>query len=175
MQTILVTGANGFVGHYLSALLVTNYKVITTGKGPCRINISHKNFHYEAMDFTDESSVKDVFQHVKPAIVIHAGAISKPDECELNKEFAYLTNVTSTQYLLAQSQLFQSFLYTCEPILYLMDRRVCIQKRKRPIRSIIMAKQNGWQSRPFRLMLTIGLLYAGYWCMGTQDLAGIIF
>ena len=109
MQTILITGANGFVGHYLTTLLLKNYKVVATGKGVSRINIVHPNFQYESMDFTSEDAVKEVFQQVKPAVVIHAGAISKPDECELNKEFAFLTNVSATKYLLAQSQLLKSF------------------------------------------------------------------
>jgi dTDP-4-dehydrorhamnose reductase len=109
MRTVLITGANGFLGHYLSSLLINSYKVIATGKGQCRIALSHGNFHYESLDFTDESSVIALFHKVKPDIVIHAGAISKPDECELNKTFAYLTNVTSTNYLLTQAALFKSF------------------------------------------------------------------
>ena len=109
MQSVLITGANGFLGHYLSALLVNSYKVIATGKGPCRIDMLHENFQYETLDFTCEDSVTSVFQRVKPAVIIHAGAISKPDDCELNKEFAYLTNVIATQFLLAQAQALRSF------------------------------------------------------------------
>ncbi|HZH01876.1 MAG TPA: NAD-dependent epimerase/dehydratase family protein, partial [Flavisolibacter sp.] len=33
MQTILITGANGFLGQYLSKLLIKDYKVIATGRG----------------------------------------------------------------------------------------------------------------------------------------------
>ena len=109
MQTVLITGANGFVGHYLVSMLVNNYKVIATGRGPSRITISHKNFQYEHLDFTCEKSVKSIFQNLKPDIIVHAGAISKPDECELNKDFAFLTNVEATKFLLAQSQLLKCF------------------------------------------------------------------
>lgn len=109
MQKVLITGANGFLGHYLSTLLVHQYTVIATGKGPCRIKLIQENFCYEPMDFTQEDAVIKLFQKVKPDIVVHAGAISKPDDCELNKEFAYQTNVVSTQLLLAQSQLLKSF------------------------------------------------------------------
>jgi dTDP-4-dehydrorhamnose reductase len=109
MQKVLITGANGFLGHYLTTLLVNHYKVIATGKGPCRLNLLHENFCYESMDFTQKDSVEAVFQKIKPDIVVHAGAISKPDECELNKEFAYTSNVLSTQYLLTQSRLLKSF------------------------------------------------------------------
>lgn len=109
MQMVLITGANGFLGHYLTTLLVSHYKVIATGKGPCRINLLHENFSYVSMDFTQKDSVEAVFQKIKPDIVVHAGAISKPDECELNKAFAYTTNVESTHHLLDQSRLLKSF------------------------------------------------------------------
>jgi len=110
MQTILITGANGFVGHYLTQQLINeNYRVVATGKGPGRFDIKNKNFLYETMDFTNEESVKAVFQQYKPAIVVHLGAMSKPDDCELNKESAFLTNVTGTLYCLQQAQSFKSF------------------------------------------------------------------
>jgi dTDP-4-dehydrorhamnose reductase len=113
MQTILITGANGFVGFYLSQLLLRKgYKVIATGKGLNRLPFHANNFVYETMDFTNEESVKGVFDKYKPDVVIHSGAMSKPDECELNKEAAFLTNVTGTLYLLhAATQLKSFFLY----------------------------------------------------------------
>jgi dTDP-4-dehydrorhamnose reductase len=109
MQRVLITGANGFLGHYLTALLVNDYKVIATGKGPCRIDLSHANFQYESLDFTQQETVEAIFQKIKPDIVVHAGAISKPDDCELNKDFAYKTNVVATEQLLTQSLLYKSF------------------------------------------------------------------
>ena len=109
MQKVLITGANGFLGNYLTALLVHNYKVIATGKGACRINLPHENFCYESLDFTQKDAVACLFQKVKPDIVVHAGAISQPDTCELNKEFAYQSNVESTKFLLAQSNFLKSF------------------------------------------------------------------
>jgi dTDP-4-dehydrorhamnose reductase len=61
------------------------------------------------MDFTNESQVKDLFARYKPSVVIHCGAISKPDECELNKEAAYLINVTGTSILLTEAKIHKSF------------------------------------------------------------------
>ena len=48
------------------------------------------------MDFTDPFAVHDVFEKYKPEIVVHGGAISKPDDCELNQWQAYLVNVEGT-------------------------------------------------------------------------------
>jgi dTDP-4-dehydrorhamnose reductase len=40
--------------------------------------------------------VHDVFQKTSPGVVVHAGAISKPDECEQHQWQAYLVNVEGT-------------------------------------------------------------------------------
>lgn len=113
----LITGANGFIGHYLTAqLLEKGYEVIATGKGDCRLPYSgHPLFTYAAMDFTDPFAVHDVFEKFRPATVIHAGAEGKPDECELHQWQAYLTNVEGTVTLLsnaAEQQCFFLFLST---------------------------------------------------------------
>ena len=109
MQNILVTGANGFVCSYLIPLLLNTYKVIATGKGDNRLTINHANFEYVNLDFTEEEEVKNVFKKYKPEIIIHAGAISKPDECEQNKELAYKTNVKATDFLLKEAKERKSF------------------------------------------------------------------
>lgn len=108
---ILITGANGFLGYYLvEQLLGKKYSVIATGRGACRLPFSDdKNFEYLEMDFTDPFSIHDVFEKVKPGIVVHAGAMSKPDECETNQMQAYLANVESTVQLLINSEELKSF------------------------------------------------------------------
>lgn len=95
---ILITGANGFLGYYLvRRLLALEHTVIATGKGECRLPFTgDKNFSYEPMDFTDPFAVHDVFHKIKPAVVVHAGAMSKPDECEQQQWQAYLVNVEGT-------------------------------------------------------------------------------
>ncbi len=105
MQTILVTGANGFLGYYLvQQLLQKGYSVIATGKGPNRLPYQDKNFHYYSLDFTSKEDVATVFALKKPGIVVHLGAISKPDECEQNREAAFLSNVTGTVNLLQAAE-----------------------------------------------------------------------
>ncbi len=108
---VLVTGANGFVGHYLVAqLLQKSFTVIATGKGNCRLPFtSNKNFIYISMDFTDPYSVYDVFENYKPDVVVHAGAMSKPDACELNQWEAYVTNTEATLHLLVNAEDNRSF------------------------------------------------------------------
>jgi dTDP-4-dehydrorhamnose reductase len=108
---ILITGANGFLGHYLvAALLKKKYSVIATGKGECRLPFAgYDGFEYATMDFTDPFSVHDVFEKYKPEVLVHAGAISKPDECELQQWQAYLTNVEGTVNMMLNAEEQKSF------------------------------------------------------------------
>lgn len=108
---ILVTGANGFLGYYLTgSLLQRGFPVIATGLGNNRLPYQNNpSFVYEKMDFTDPFAVHDIFEKYKPAIVIHAGAMSKPDECELNQWQCYVTNVEGTLTLLSNAEESKSF------------------------------------------------------------------
>jgi dTDP-4-dehydrorhamnose reductase len=108
---VLVTGANGFLGYYLiEKLLNQQFTVIATGRGECRLPfMQHKNFIYQEMDFTDPFQVHDVFEKHSPEIVIHAGAMSKPDDCELDQWEAYRTNTEATVTLLVNAEENKSF------------------------------------------------------------------
>jgi dTDP-4-dehydrorhamnose reductase len=108
---ILITGANGFLGYYLTReLLKKEYKVIATGKGDCRLPYAgHPLFSYAKMDFTDPFAVHDVFEKYKPSVIVHTGAMSKPDECELNQWQCYIVNVEGTLHLLANAEEQKSF------------------------------------------------------------------
>lgn len=108
---ILITGANGFLGYYLVQLLLQkNFSVFATGQGPCRLPfVEYKNFQYREMDFTNPYQVQDVFEVVKPEVVVHAGAMSKPDECEMNQMMAYRVNVEGTVNLLLNAEDWKSF------------------------------------------------------------------
>ncbi|MBP8115172.1 MAG: SDR family oxidoreductase [Chitinophagaceae bacterium] len=106
---ILVTGANGFLGNYLiQELLRRKHEVIATGKGNCRIKLN-ETFVYEEMDFTNVQSVNNVFDRCKPQVVVHAGAMSKTDECEDNRELAFNVNTQGTINLLMAAKSMSSF------------------------------------------------------------------
>lgn len=108
---ILVTGANGFIGFYIvKKLLLQLHTVIATGKGTCRIPFTnHPGFIYAEMDFTDPYAIDNVFEKYQPEVVIHCGAMGKPDECEQNQAMAYMVNVEATVHLLVNAEVFKSF------------------------------------------------------------------
>ncbi len=104
-MNILLTGANGFVGQYLTERLNKEpYTIIATGKQ----ERGEDEVIYRQMDFTRSAEVEKVFESYRPSFVIHAGAMSNVDECELNKEKAFLTNITGTEILLNASHKYGS-------------------------------------------------------------------
>jgi len=111
---VLITGSNGFLGHYLAQQLLTNHhQVIATAKGGNRLSFQHPGLVYEEMDFTDTSIVNAVFDQHRPSHIIHAGAISKPDACELNKPLADEVNITGTAILLAAAKRYATTFLFC--------------------------------------------------------------
>lgn len=108
---VLLTGANGFLGYYLTEqLLRKGHDVIATGKGDCRLPFTaDKNFAYASMDFTDPFAVHDVFAKYSPEVVVHAGAMSRVDECEQNQWKAYMANVEGTITMLLNAEGKKSF------------------------------------------------------------------
>lgn len=102
---ILITGANGFLAHYLIEQLVANkITVIATARDKYKGEIKNDFLHFAKMDFTDASEVNAVFQQHSPTHIIHAGAISKPDDCESNKPLADKINIDGTKILLTAAQ-----------------------------------------------------------------------
>lgn len=97
---VLITGANGFLGQHLTLFLSQKkFDVIACGRGACRIpGIS--NFIYSSIDLTNKETVYELVQKTNPDVIIHASAISKPDDCEANKENCILQNVEVTKYLI---------------------------------------------------------------------------
>lgn len=105
-QPVMVTGANGFLGHYLCAqLLEKGIPVLATGTGGCRLPYaSHPLLHYESFDIQDAALAASLVSHYRPAQIIHAAALCKPDDCELHPEQAHTINVEGTRHLLGAAE-----------------------------------------------------------------------
>lgn len=114
MISVLITGVNGLLGSYLVPYLISKgYRVIGTGKGPCRLDISNQaHFLYHDIDITYDFKLQSLFSREKPEVVVHAAAITQVDECQLNQENCEEVNVRGTATLLLNAEEFsQHFIF----------------------------------------------------------------
>jgi dTDP-4-dehydrorhamnose reductase len=104
MHTVLITGANGFVGSYLARALSGKANIIATGAGPCRFTQDADTLRYESLDITDRDAVMQLVAREQPTVIVHSAAISKPDVCEQDHELADRINVEGTRHLLEAAE-----------------------------------------------------------------------
>ncbi|MCJ7613140.1 sugar nucleotide-binding protein, partial [Candidatus Bathyarchaeota archaeon] len=62
------------------------------------------------LDLSRLENITEVFNSIKPEIVVHAGALSNVDKCEENKELAWKINVEGTQHIAELSRKHKAFL-----------------------------------------------------------------
>ncbi|BAV08078.1 dTDP-4-dehydrorhamnose reductase [Filimonas lacunae] len=97
---VLVTGANGFLGQHLCLHLdKAGFSVAATGRGDSRLPFAFSQIYYPA-DLTSREEVADLVSQVQPDVIVHAAAMSKPDECNNQRETCLLHNVEVTRYLI---------------------------------------------------------------------------
>ncbi|MEQ8555649.1 MAG: NAD(P)-dependent oxidoreductase [Cyclobacteriaceae bacterium] len=97
---ILLTGANGLFGQHLLTLLANQQdeEVFATGKGLNRNPAG--NYTYLSCDLTNQAEVKKLIELARPDYLIHAAAKTQVDDCEVNRESCWESNVLATGYLL---------------------------------------------------------------------------
>ncbi len=109
---VFVTGANGLLGQHLIRQLVDEGKfaIHATGKGPSRLSYGEKNgVTYHQLDLTDHKRTQALVEKVSPHILIHAAALTQPNDCESNKTACWKINVAATRTLLHAAQKTRSY------------------------------------------------------------------
>ncbi len=116
---IIITGSNGYLGQHLTDFLSKrNFDLIALSRGENK-NIITPNLNYFQIDLTNKESIKEIITRIKPDIIIHNAAMSKPDVCDKNKEECLLQNVTTTEYLLdAASTIGCYFIYVSTDFIF---------------------------------------------------------
>jgi dTDP-4-dehydrorhamnose reductase len=66
--------------------------------------------NFVKLDITGKAQVTEVFQNIKPDVVVHAASLTDVDKCELNKELAWRVNVEGTKNIAEASTQTGSFL-----------------------------------------------------------------
>ncbi len=91
MPKLLVTGASGLLGNWVVAEAENDYDVTPTDI----VQPSHPNA--EKADIADSGEIRQLFQRIKPDIVIHTASETNVDRCETERERAWKINVDGTQ------------------------------------------------------------------------------
>lgn len=99
---VLVTGVNGFLGSYwLEALLKDGVQIVATTSSPLRPGLpTDSAITHHLLDITDSEKVQKIIREERPDAILHAAALSKPDDCERDPTRADRINTTATQHLL---------------------------------------------------------------------------
>lgn len=112
---LLVTGANGMLGQHLIRRLVQEAKFVihATGKGPCRLPYGPANgVYYHDVDLMQFRKVEALVKQIAPQIIIHAAAVTQPNDCAVDPATCWKVNVGATRSLVrAAQQLHAYFIY----------------------------------------------------------------
>ncbi len=96
MQTILITGASGFLGWNLARRLRFQYRVYGT-------YLDHQVFQDQveciAFDLTNLDKIDKLCSTLRPSAIVHTAALSDPDYCEAHHKEALTLNTFATREL----------------------------------------------------------------------------
>jgi len=96
-NTILITGASGFLGWNTAYYLSAKFRVV----GTVHTNVPGAFVPWEVVvaDITKENEVVALVKRVRPKLILHAAALTKPDVCEKEPAMAEAVNVHGTAAL----------------------------------------------------------------------------
>ena len=93
MKKLLITGASGFLGWNLCQLAQQEWQVYGTYFSKA-VEISNGNLI--KVDLRDFDQLKNLFQQIQPAAVIHTAAQSNPNFCQTHPQESAIINVATS-------------------------------------------------------------------------------
>jgi dTDP-4-dehydrorhamnose reductase len=101
---LLITGINGFLGRHLANYLAgKGFSVTATGRNNAKGNILN-SVKFISFDLLNHQQSFEIINELQPTVIIHTAAMSKPDECEQQKELCLQTNFEATKALANAAQ-----------------------------------------------------------------------
>ncbi|MBT3980084.1 MAG: SDR family oxidoreductase [Bacteriovoracaceae bacterium] len=94
MKKILVTGASGFLGHYICREFASDYQVTGTYN---RFHPKTLDCELVQIDLNNIPHLEETLSKISPSAIIHAGALSKPYICEEDESLSHQINVQASQ------------------------------------------------------------------------------
>ena len=98
-KKIFVTGGTGLLGSTLVRTAPKEFKLVASYNKNTMIT-ERGRASFIQVDITNKTRVFEVFEEIKPEVLIHTAAIANVDYCEVHKEEAWRVNVEGTVNLL---------------------------------------------------------------------------
>ncbi len=107
---LFITGSNGLLGTALITYLhnFTDYQLVTTGKGAARFLLQSDRITYYPKDLCNHAEINAILEAEKPSVIIHAGALTQVDYCEVNREEALAVNYAASLNIFQKASNLQS-------------------------------------------------------------------
>jgi dTDP-4-dehydrorhamnose reductase len=102
METVVVFGAQGFLGSYLVKSTSNYFEVYATNRARnmSSFEVGNKKSDLNQFKFySNEKSVLNVLSKIEPSIIFNVAAIANIEECALNPKLAYKTNAYLPEWL----------------------------------------------------------------------------
>lgn len=110
--TLLLTGATGFLGHYVIAEARPHFEIIAATRQPHDARLP-QDVRQLLLPLDAPDAIPASLAACAPQAVLHLGALSRPNDCAQQPEASYRINVAATQALAqAAAQLGIPFLFT---------------------------------------------------------------
>lgn len=99
-KKILITGANGQLGHSLNKILAQRkemgeeFEIYNTSR-----SAGNNDYPITVLDITSEEAVNHMVEQIKPDLIINCAAHTGVDLCETEEEKAYAMNALGVKYL----------------------------------------------------------------------------
>ncbi|MFP5040136.1 SDR family oxidoreductase [Parasediminibacterium sp. JCM 36343] len=116
---VLVTGSNGFLGQHLTDYFAQKgLSVSAISRGQNQNNLTEK-LNFLSLDLTHKEAVIAAIATIKPDVIVHNAAMSKPDDCHNNQALCIEQNLMATSYLLEAAEATRPyFLYVSTDFIY---------------------------------------------------------
>ncbi|WP_404789320.1 SDR family oxidoreductase [Altericista sp. CCNU0014] len=92
-KKLFITGASGFLGWYLCKAAQLDWDVYGAVN---RNAIDCPGIAALPIDLTDRDALRDSIQNLRPDAVIHAAALSRPNDCQMNPDESFAVNVRAS-------------------------------------------------------------------------------
>jgi dTDP-4-dehydrorhamnose reductase len=92
-KKLFITGASGFLGWHLCKAAQLDWDVYGAMN---RNSIDCPGITVLQLDLTHQNSLKSLMQDLRPDAVIHAAALSRPNDCQSNPDESFAVNVQAS-------------------------------------------------------------------------------